>query len=377
MTATSPISVYDRVVLGAGLFGLYATTFWSKRGVKVAVIDADVAPMLRASYINQARLHYGYHYPRSLTTARSSIEYYHRFRSDFEGAINSRFQKIYAISTTQSFMSSQGFERFCDIADIPRVEVDPARWFKANVVAAAYLTDECSFDANRIRETFLRRLDERNVTWYLGRRLRSAATDRDRYELVLDDGSKLRTRGVLNATYSGLNQVLGKFDFAPFPLEYQLCEIILADVDGVLGEVGITVMDGDYFSLMPFGRTGCYSLTTVDYTPRLVSNDSAIPVFPCQLRNPNCNMQSLDNCTYCVAHPDSSWPYAFQRASVYLRESQHIRYRESLYTVKVILRQSHVDDSRPTLIEVHSEKPWLCSVLSGKVATMYDLDTVL
>jgi glycine/D-amino acid oxidase-like deaminating enzyme len=371
------VSAYDRVVLGAGLFGLYAATIWSKRGMHVAVIDADVAPMLRASYVNQARLHYGYHYPRSITTALSSIKHYHRFRSDFEDAINSRFQNIYAISSTQSFMSSQGFERFCGMADIPCEEVDRARWFKPNVVAAAYLTEECSFDANRIRESFLCQLDERNISWYLSRRLAHATGDQDWYELILDDGSKLRAGGVLNASYSGLNQVLGKFAFAPFPLEYQLCEIILADVDGVLGEVGITVMDGDYFSLMPFGRTGCYSLTTVDYTPRLVSNDSALPVFPCQPRNSNCNIQSLDNCTYCVARPNSSWPYAFQRAAVYLRDSQHIRYRESLYTVKVILRQSHVDDSRPTLIEVHSEKPWLCSVLSGKVATMYDLDAVL
>jgi glycine/D-amino acid oxidase-like deaminating enzyme len=369
--------VYDRAVLGAGLFGLYAATLWSNRGMKVALVDADIAPMLRASYINQARLHYGYHYPRSLTPARSSIKYYHRFRSEFDDAINARFQKIYAISSTQSFMSSQGFERFCGMADIPCEEVNAAQWFRPNVVAAAYLTEECSFDANRVRANLLNRLNERNLTWMLGRRLSSAAGDADEYELHLNDGSTLRARGVLNATYSGLNQILGKFGFPPFNLEYQLCEIILTDVDGPLGEVGITVMDGDYFSLMPFGRTGSYSLTTVDYTPRMVSKDSPIPVFSCQHRNSNCNMQSLDHCTYCVARPESAWPYAFQRASLYLRDSQHIRYRESLYTVKVILRQSDVDDSRPTLVEVHSEKPWLCSVLSGKVATIYDLDRVL
>ena len=376
MTTTSATPEYDRVVLGAGLFGLFAATVWSRRGLKLAIIDADVAPMLRASYVNQARLHYGYHYPRSLTTAYSSIKYYDRFRSDFEDSINSTFQKIYAISDTQSFMSAQGFERFCRSARIPCDEVDPAQWFKPHVVASAYSTQECSFDSSRLRETLLHRLDGRKISWHLGRRLIAAEADQDRYELVLDDGSKLRTDGVLNATYTGLNQVLQKFNIPPFALEYQICEIILADVDGRLGEVGITVMDGDYFSLMPFGRRGCYSLTTVDYTPRMVSKD-VTPVFPCQARNPNCNKLALDHCTYCVARPDTAWPYAFQRASAYLRDSEHVRYRESLFIVKTILRQSDVDDSRPTLIEVHRQKPWLCSVLSGKIATIYDLDGII
>ncbi len=377
----SPPSVgltYDRVVIGAGLFGLYAATRWSTQGLTVAVVDADNAPMLRASYVNQARLHYGYHYPRSLTTATSSIKYYHRFKSDFAAAVNDRFQKVYAISSTGSYMSAQGFQRFCEMADIPCREVASDPWFHPDVVTAAYQTEECSFDASTLRAILLSRLDQRNVTWFLGRRVDSAAADADSYELVLDDGTRVSAAGLLNATYAGLNQILGKLDVAPFALKYELCEILLVDVEGPLKEVGLTVMDGDFFSLMPFGRTGCHSLTTVDYTPRVPGDTRhSTPVFPCQSRNPNCNPQALDHCTYCSARPTSAWRYARQRARLYLRDAHRIAYRESLFTVKTILDKSDVDDARPTLIEVHREKPWLCSALSGKVATIYDLDSVL
>lgn len=45
--------------------------------------------------------------------------------------------------------------------------------------------------------------------------------------------------------------------------------------------------------------------------------------------------------------------------------------------MKPILKSSEVDDSRPTAIKVLSERPTFISVLSGKINTVYDLDTYL
>ena len=45
--------------------------------------------------------------------------------------------------------------------------------------------------------------------------------------------------------------------------------------------------------------------------------------------------------------------------------------------MKPILKTSEVDDSRPTLIKVMSQKPYFVSVLSGKINTVYDIDEYL
>jgi len=45
--------------------------------------------------------------------------------------------------------------------------------------------------------------------------------------------------------------------------------------------------------------------------------------------------------------------------------------------MKPILMSSEIDDSRPTVIRVHSQNPTFVSVLSGKINTVYDLDEVL
>lgn len=40
----------------------------------VLVLECDKTPFRRATYINQARVHQGYHYPRSISTAMKSCE---------------------------------------------------------------------------------------------------------------------------------------------------------------------------------------------------------------------------------------------------------------------------------------------------------------
>ena len=62
----------DRIIIGAGLYGLYAALFCAKQGERVFVVEKDPAPFMRATYINQARVHQGYHYPRSISTAMKS-----------------------------------------------------------------------------------------------------------------------------------------------------------------------------------------------------------------------------------------------------------------------------------------------------------------
>ena len=73
----------DRIIIGAGLYGLYAALFCARRKEKVIVLECDSEAFGRATYINQARVHQGYHYPRSLSTAEKSAGYFARFNHDF------------------------------------------------------------------------------------------------------------------------------------------------------------------------------------------------------------------------------------------------------------------------------------------------------
>jgi hypothetical protein len=182
---------------------------------------------------------------------------------------------------------------------------------------------------------------------------------------------------MLNATYSSINQILSKLKYPMFKIKYELCEIILCKVNDKLRPIGITVMDGPFFSIMPFGKTGYHSLTSVSFTPHYTCYDS-LPTFSCQPRSAGyCSPEQLGNCNQCPAKPQSSWKYMFSLARKFLRDDLEFEYVDSLYSIKPILLSSEIDDSRPTLLRQFSIDPTFISVLSGKINTLYDLEGVL
>ena len=85
----------------------------------------------------------------------------------------------------------------------------------------------------------------------------------------------------------------------------------------------------------------------------------------------------LSSCQTCPARPATAWPQMSQLARKYLREEYDFSYRQSLFSMKPILKASEIDDSRPTVVRVMNDEPKLVSVLSGKINTVYDLDEVL
>ena len=113
----------DKVIIGAGLYGLYAALYCAVRGQNVVVLELEEAPFTRATYINQARVHMGYHYPRSLSTAMKSAGYFKRFVEDYSFCIHSSFQQIYATSSHFSWTDAAEFKKFCRDAGIPCTEL--------------------------------------------------------------------------------------------------------------------------------------------------------------------------------------------------------------------------------------------------------------
>lgn len=367
----------DKLIIGAGLYGLYAALFCGRRGQSVTVLECDGRPFGRATYINQARVHQGYHYPRSLSTALKSAGYFQRFNEDFGFAINREFEKVYATSRQFSWSDGAQFKNFCRMAGIPCEELHPERFFKKGMCDGAFLTREYTYDAMILRDYCLEKLKELpNVEILYHVDIRAIEKHTDCYRVVTAEGG-YESGFVLNATYAGANQILDMAGFEKFRIKYELCEIILCTVNDTLRRYGFTVMDGPFFSIMPFGKTGDHSLTSVTFTPHTTSYDP-VPTFPCQERSGgHCSPGRLGNCNDCPAKPRTAFPYMASLARKYLKDDYAFAYKGSLFSMKPILMSSEIDDSRPTVVRRYSAKPDFVAVLSGKINTVYDLDEVL
>lgn len=368
---------FDKIIIGAGLYGLYSALYCAKKGENILVLEADSEPFKRATYINQARVHMGYHYPRSISTALKSRKYFDRFNEDYGFCVLSEFDQIYAISHDFSFTGADQFKKFCKDANIRCDDLVVSNYFKQGMCDGAYLTTEYTYDAHILRDYFVDKLKKYdNVKIEYSSVITAIKKNESDYKITYN-GHDVYSPFVLNATYSGVNQIHKLAGFEPFKIKYELCEIILCSVSDNFKDTGFTVMDGPFFSIMPFGKTGYHSLTSVTFTPHTASFDD-VPTFDCQAKSKGfCSTARLGNCNDCPAKPESAWPYMSTLARKYLKDEFAFKYEKSLFSMKPILKASEIDDSRPTVVKVLSQSPTFVSVLSGKINTVYDLDEVL
>jgi len=365
----------DCIIIGAGIFGLYAASLLVKWGLNVTIIDKSLKPFSRASAINQARVHNGYHYPRNYDTAKKVADYYNRFVRDFDFAINNSFQQIYAIASSGSKTSAHGFIDFCRKVNIPLKEINSDLYFKKDSVEAAFLTQECSFDFAKIRDYLIDKINAR-VNYYYDASIKAVKKGNPSYTITLDNGLDLSAPFVINASYAGINEVIDKFDQNFFDVKYELCEMILCEVSKKFNNLGITVMDGDFFSIMPFGSSNLHVLTSVGHTPHAVSY-SKLPTFKNKANQSICEMHGVSECIVCSQNLKSAWRKMHTLSKSFLKQDFKIEYKDSKFEIKVILKSSENDDSRPTIIKCHTTNPTFISVLSGKISTIYDLEAPL
>lgn len=204
---------YDKIIIGAGLYGLYSAVFCGKQGDRVLVLEYDDAPFMRATYVNQARVHMGYHYPRSYSTAVKSAGYFERFNEEYGFCIHSEFEKIYATSAAFSWTNAEQFKRFCLNSHIHCEEINPNKYFNEGMCDGAFFTWEYTYDAMILKEHFNKEISKYpNVEVKYGSRISEIVQNDSHFEIILSSGERYVTEFLLNATYASSNQIIEKLN---------------------------------------------------------------------------------------------------------------------------------------------------------------------
>lgn len=358
----------DAVIIGGGFYGSAIAIYLAKtRGLRrVILLEREPELLLRASYSNQARVHNGYHYPRSFTTAFRSRVNMPRFVQDWPQIIKQDFVKLYAIARRNSKVTAMQFERFCrEIgANIQPADVKLKSLFEPRLIEDVFLVEEYAFDSMRLAELIVKELKEAAVDIHYSTRALAISRSPDDKNLIVatnsDSGSasSLTCRYVFNCTYSGLNQFSGDFPGAQTGLKQEITEMAIMQVPEVLRKIGITVMDGPFFSMMPFPARGLHTLSHVRYTPHFSWKDE----------------RGLDPYKMLDEYDRASYVDRMVRdVSRYMPAVLEAKYIDSLFEVKTLLVKNEGDDGRPILFEKHEELPGCYSVLGGKIDNIYDV----
>lgn len=372
---------YDFVVVGGGIFGVYAALYLENNGAKVCIIEKESALFQKASVVNQARLHSGYHYPRSVATAVMSNDNKERFTADHREFIHFAFDQYYAIDKYGSFTGATQFERFCAHLGIRCDLIERHPLFNADRIEALFLTTEYSFDPFLIAHYYRQKLENRpGIEVYYHTKITSAVESGDHWEISLthlNTGAafELKATQVINATYAGSNAVNRIFGVEDIHLMHEISEMAFV-TSPQAANTGLTIMDGPFASLMPYGRSGLLSLSSVAYTHHKVSYDN-LPTFDCQESNKDCQPDFPSICNYCHAKPVSNYKKMLSQISQYFTKEVEFQYFTSFFTIKSKLKASHIDDGRPTEIAVLKENPRFYCIFAGKINSIYEIEKVI
>lgn len=357
---------YDVVVVGAGFFGMNVAEFFAKAGKTVLLCERSQSSMTRASYVNQARIHNGYHYPRSILTAMRSHMSFPRFVKDFKECVCDSFEKYYCVAKILSKVNAKQYQEFCQrVGDICE-EATPAikSLFNPKYIENVFHTREYAFDAKILNELMAKRVSNAQVEMSFNTEVQEMKSNGP-YDFILKlnaDGedNEIHASMVFNCTYANLNFLNKQSKLPLIPLKYEMTEMALVDVPDEINGKAFTVMCGPFFSIMPFPAENTYSLSHVRYTPHYEWYDRedkyVNPLKICELDK-----------------RVTAYPEMVHDASRYMPCISRCEYKKSIWDIKTVLPSSEVDDSRPILFKMNYCVDGYNCIMGGKIDNIYDV----
>lgn len=386
---------YDCIVIGGGFFGACIALQARKSYQKVLLIERLGDLLLHASLKNQARVHNGYHYPRSLSTALSSARHFRTFCTEFAPAIMQEFDKYYCLARIGSKTSSTQFYRLFTQFDIPiepapntiKSLCDPYR------ISDVFRVQEFAFNANVLRDILKEKLESSGIEILYHTRAHSVEqTDQKQVIVHITPEStsapypslQLRAPLVLNCTYAGINTLLINSNLSPLSLKYELTEMALVQVPDALDNLSFTIMDGAFFSLMPYPARKCYTLSHVRYTPHCAWVDSHAHTPESNRPDSMDSMDSMDSGRdshldpYALLRdftqaPRSNFPLMLADATRYIPLLESLQYIDSLYEIKTLQTKNEFDDGRPIVFAKDYGIQGFCTIMGGKIDNIYEI----
>jgi len=357
---------YNCIVIGGGFFGSTLGLFLKEYFDDVVVLEKESDILQRASYVNQARVHMGYHYPRSLVTALRSLANFPRFVADFRKAIKDDFDKYYAIAKVGSKVNAnQFYEIYKKMgAPISKAPSHTKALFNDRLIDEVFRVKEFAFDAEILKNIVLEKFEESGCELRLDTKVNKVSkNDDESINVHLENGETLNATFVFNCTYSNLNTILTHSNMDMLNLKHEITEMALIEMPDELKNFSVTVMDGPFFSIMPFPSRKLNTLSHVRYTP---------------------HGSWIDKENYQDGHKileeyskKSNVIYMLNDAKRYIPMLEDAIYKDSIFEVKTVQVKNENDDGRPILFTKDYEIKNFSNIMGGKIDNIYEiLDTI-
>jgi hypothetical protein len=340
-------------IIGGGIFGATAAYVLEKEGFLVTLFERNSELFRGASLFNHNRHHFGFHYPRSIQTAKQCMESRESFNSLYGEALISDFDNFYCVGRN-SRVSADDYLKFCYEMDLPfHEEMPEANIVNPEQIVLGLKVGEPIYTLQRLRSICLDGLNSPNITVLQNHDVTHVRVKSDAVSIsYLGPGDSKKSEHfdhVINASYARYNQFCEWLDFEKRPFQFNLQELCLLKLP-ITRATGVTIMDGDYPSFLPYGTTGLVIFAHV--TESQLVREVSLETSP--LLNRTLSIQS-------------NWAKALEVSSEILPILRRAEYQRSIFIDRVVDAKRSGDDGRVSEIVIHNDR---CrSIFSAKIIT--------
>lgn len=344
-------------VIGAGIFGCNVALAIANAGYDVVLLERLPAILKGTSENNSNRVHQGFHYPRDIKTATECRDNFVRFETEFKEALVSDCLNIYCIAAEHSLTSKEGFIKFCDLIGLAYSVVDLKHYsLEINKCSLGILCKETIVDVSTLRNILESKiLSNKKIKLFLNTEVIAINKKNHQYELsfLLKRQSKQSFDVVVNCSYANINSLTLQLGYKVPNDQYEYTVVPIIDLD--LPPAAITVMDGPFMTLFPYGKTKKFLLYHVNYS--VIKSEISKTLHPEWLDPEKSPFANIDQDEYYKK---------MQKACVeFLPFLANAKLCGYLQSPRLVLAKHDYDDARPSIINDYGEG--YLTIFSGKI----------
>ena len=348
--------IYDNIIIGGGIFGCLCAIELSKLDKKVILLEQKDNLMKGASSNNTNRLHLGYHYPRDLNTALQCKKGFEFFIEEYFNCILDNIDNFYCISSTGSKVNSDNYLKFCESAGLKFDNYTEKKLpEEINNIDCIINTKEVIYDCKELSKIIISKLNKKNINFQTNAKVTNINEINNGFKISVGKND-IYTKSVINSTYANYNSFHSDLGLPKRIYQYELTIVPIIKWRENKPPLGITLMDGNFFSVLPHGKSGNFTLYHVEHSVF----DRIIAETP---------LSEWDN-PFAIIKEDKAkliYKKMIESISHWLPSIKNSEYVSYLSTVRMVLKNVEDTDARPSLIEVMPTKNCFLSLFSGKI----------
>ncbi len=338
------------IIIGGGIHGLSCAMELSDLNHEIILIEKESKLFQGTSGATHNRAHMGYHYPRAENTVEECQKGLNLFKQRFKDVLIYPDGNYYVISKSNSMSSATQFESFCNKFHLPYEKTWPAKdLLDPDLISDSFLVPEPVFNVAaliNIFDTYVK--DKKIILKTQTTLLKGEKTPNNTFKISVNEkGVNKNYEGdvVINATYAYSNNILKAFGLEHHMTPYHLQIVEVAVVQSSLKIPGLTIMDGPFISIMPYGKRRQQFLVydvehSVNHQTQGYFLDDSIPL-------------------------SSNWDKMQQKGRSYFPFMDTLQYVKSLKAYRPIPLQDENKD-RSTKIDTYEDVSGFYSIREGK-----------